>query len=55
MNEKEKPRIKYEKPEAQRLTDTKAHGACYSGSSDADDCVVGKGAYGCATGNGPGS
>lgn len=58
MSEKEKnekPRLKYKKPEAQRLTDTKAHGGgedCNPGSSDAGWCITGNTAgFGCDEGN----
>jgi hypothetical protein len=52
MNEKEKSRIKYEKPEAQRLVETKAHGECSSpGSGDSNNCAEGNIAGGfCASG-----
>jgi hypothetical protein len=58
MSEKEKnekPRLKYKKPEAQRLTDTKAHGGggeCALGSGNVVWCGIGNAAAGgCAEGN----
>lgn len=53
MGNEEKSRIKYEKPEAQRLTTTKAYGECMTGSGD-DTCSSGSSALSlCSTGNSP--
>jgi hypothetical protein len=58
MSKKEKnepPRIKYKKPEAQRLVATKTHGLCADGSGDSGDCWFGGSAPGiCDNGGGGG-